>query len=133
MALMLARHFFRLGGLNQQPIGWIVLGGLLISLLIQITFLLQSALLEQEIRNHPGLKAALDNELVQAITLESWRAAHLGAAGMTLVVAVTWYFYPLCDPVTISLCSIAKGTGAHRMDFYLRYKNACVKSRSRTT
>jgi lysylphosphatidylglycerol synthetase-like protein (DUF2156 family) len=121
--LMLVRHFFRLEGINKQVPGMIVLGGLILSVAIQALFILLSALLEKDIRRNPTLKASLQNELVQSISQQSWLAAYLGAAGMTLLFAVTWFFYPLCDPVTISLCSIAMGAGANRIYFYFRYKN----------
>ena len=123
ITLMLVRHFFRLDGMNKQVLGAIVLGGLIISVAIQAFFVLLSALLERDIRRNPTLKAALQNELVQSISQQSWIAAYLGAAGMTVLFAVTWFFYPLCDPVTISLCSIAMGAGAYRIYFYFRYKS----------
>lgn len=122
ITLMLLRHFFRLGGTNQGLLGTIVLGGLIFSVAIQALFVLLSASLEREIKGNPKLKAALQNELVQSIGQQAWAAAYLGAAGMTLLFAVSWFFYPLCDPVTISLCSIAMGAGAHRIYFYYRYK-----------
>jgi lysylphosphatidylglycerol synthetase-like protein (DUF2156 family) len=123
MTLMLVRHFFRLSGLNEELIGMIVLAGLIIAVVIQAVFVLLSALLEKDIRADPRLKASLQNELVQSISLQSWIAAYIGAAGMTVLFAVAWFFYPLCDPVTISLSAIAMGAGAHRIYFYTRYKN----------
>lgn len=121
--LMLVRHFFRLGGLNEQLVGKLVLSGLIISVIIQAVFVLLSAMLEKDIRTDPHLKASLQNELVQSISQQSWIAAYIGAAGMTVLFAVAWFFYPLCDPVTISLCAIAMGAGAQRVYFYTRYKN----------
>lgn len=123
ISLMLVRHFLRLDDLNQELIGIIVLIGLIAGVAIQAVFILLSAFLENGIRTDAHLKAALQNELVQSISQQSWLAAYLGAALMTIVFAVSWFFYPLCDPVTISLCSIAAGAGAHRIHFYLRYKN----------
>lgn len=120
--LMLVRHFFRLGGLNDQLIGSFVLAGLVISLIIQAVFVLLSALLNKEIQSDPHLEAALHNELVRSITLQSWIAAYIGASVMTLIFAFSSYFYPVCDPMTISLCSIAMGAGAHQIYFYIRYK-----------
>jgi hypothetical protein len=123
MILMLVRHFFRLNGLNDQLIGSIVLAGLVISLIIQAVSVLLSVLLEKNIQGDPHLEAALQNELVRSITLQSWIAAYIGAAGMTIFFAFSSYFYPVCDPMTISLCSIAMGAGAHRIHFYIRYKS----------
>jgi lysylphosphatidylglycerol synthetase-like protein (DUF2156 family) len=121
--LMLVRHFLRLSDLNKELVGIIVLAGLIVSVVIQAVCALLSSLLEKEIRLDPHLKASLQNELVQAISTQSWVAAYIGAAGMTVFFAIAWYFYPLCDPVTISLCSIAMGAGANRIYFYIRYKN----------
>jgi hypothetical protein len=120
--LMLVRHFLRLGGLNQELLGAIVLVGLIAGVVIQAVFILLSAFLENGIRTDSQLKAALQNELVQSIHQQSWFAAYLGAAAMTVIFAVSWFFYPLCDPVTIALCSIAAGAGAHRIHFYIRYR-----------
>ena len=122
MFLMLTRHFFRLGELNSQPIGIAVLIGLILTLLLQVFCLTRSALLEREIRHNPRLEAALNNELVNALMTQSWIAAYIGASGMTLFFALTWFVYPICDPVTICLVSIAAGAGASRGYFYFKYK-----------
>jgi hypothetical protein len=122
MILMLIRHFFRTSGLNATPIGTAVLIGLILTLILQAVSMFQSGLLERDIQRDPILKAALNNELVQSITTKSWVAAYLGACGMTLFFAITWAFYPICDPVTISLTSIAAGAGASRFYFYFQYK-----------
>ena len=122
MLLMPPRHFFRLGGLNSEPIGIAVLIGLILTLLLQVFCLSRSALLEREINKDPRIKAALNNELVRSLMTQSWVAAYIGAAGMTVFFAVTWFFYPICDPVTICLVSIAAGAGANRTYFYFKYK-----------
>jgi hypothetical protein len=122
LTLMLTRHFFRLSGLNSQPIGTAVLIGAIITLLIQIISVIKAALLEREINGQPHLKAALNNELVKSLTTESWVAAYIGACGMTLFFAISSSFYPICDPVTISLTSIVTGAGASRVYFYIKYK-----------
>lgn len=122
MVLMLTRHFFRSGGLNSEPIGMVVLIGLILTLLLQAACVTQSALLERNIRQKPDLEAALNNELVKSLTTQSWIAAYIGTAGMTLFFAITWFFYPICDPVTISLTSIVAGAGASRAYFYFKYK-----------
>lgn len=120
--LMLTRHFFRLDGLNSQPIGITVLIGLIVTLFLQVVCLIRSALLERHMQRDPNLEAALNNELIKSLMAQSWIAAYIGAAGMTLFFAITWSFYPICDPVTISLTSIATGAGASRAYFYFRYK-----------
>lgn len=122
MVLILTRHFFRLDGLNSQPIGYAVLTGLILGLLLQAVCMIKSALLERDIHHDPRLEAALNNELVKSLMTQSWIAAYIGAAGTTLFFAVTWSFYPICDPVTISLTAIAAGAGASRGYFYFRYK-----------
>jgi len=122
MLLMLTRHFFRKDGLNSQPIGIAVLIGLVVTLLLQVICLTRSALLERDIHQDPRLEAALNNELVKSLVAQSWIAAYIGSAGMTLFFAITWSFYPICDPITISLTAIAAGAGASRAYFYFRYK-----------
>jgi hypothetical protein len=122
MLLMLTRHFFRMDGLNSRPIGIAVLIGAVVALLLQVVCLIRSALLERDIRQDPRLEAALNNELVKSLMTQSWVAAYIGSAGMTLFFAITWAFYPICDPVTISLTSITAGAGASRAYFYFRYR-----------
>ena len=124
MVLMLTRHFFRLGGLNSQPIGNAVLVGLLLTLALQVICVTRSALLEREIHRNPRLEAALNNELVKSIVTQSWIAAYIGASAMSLFFAITWSFYPICDPVTIALSTIIAGAGASRAYFYFRYKTS---------
>jgi hypothetical protein len=102
MILMLIRHIIRSSGLNSQPIGTIVLIGLILTLILYAISLVRSALLERDIQQAPRPKIALNNELFRSITTQSRAAAYWGASGMTLVFAITWAFYPICDPVTIS-------------------------------
>ena len=122
LVLMLTRHFFRLNGLNSQPIGIAVLMGTIATLLLQVISVVMSALLERDINQDPRLKAALNNELVKSLITQSWIAAYIGSSAMTLFFAITWSFYPVCDPITISLTSIVAGAGASRAYFYFRYK-----------
>ena len=124
MVLMLTRHFFRSGGLNSEPIGIVVLIGLILALLLQAICVILSAQLEKNIQKEPHLKAALNNELVKSLTTQSWIAAYIGTSAMTLFFAITWSFYPICDPVTISLTSIVTGAGASRAYFYFKYKTS---------
>ena len=122
LVLMLTRHFFRLDGLNSEPIGVAVLIGAIITLILQAFFITRSVLLERDIRHNPGLEAALNNELVKQLMTQSWVAAYIGTSLMTIFFAITSSFYPICDPVTISLTSIIAGAGANRIYFYFRYK-----------
>jgi hypothetical protein len=124
MLLVLTRHFFRLSGLNSQPVGIAVLIGLIITLILQVIYLTRSSLLERNIRQKPHLEEALNNELVKSLESQSWIAAYIGASGMTVFFAITWSFYPLCDPVMISLSTIAAGAGASRAYFYFRYRKS---------
>ena len=124
LGLMLTRHFFRLSGLNSRPIGYLVLAGAVLALFSMFLFVVKSAFLEREIQQDPRLEAALNNEMVKSLTTESWVAAYLGTAAMTLFFAITWSFYPICDPVTIALSTIIAGAGASRAYFYFRYKTS---------
>jgi hypothetical protein len=122
MLLMLTRYFFRMNGLNSQPIGIAVLIGVIVTLLLQVICVIRSAFLERDIHQDPRLEAALHNELVKSLVTQSWIAAYIGSAGMTLFFAITSSFYPICDPLTISLTSIVAGAGASRAYFYFGYK-----------
>ena len=122
LTMMLTRHFFRRSGLNSQPVGNAVLVGAVAALALQVFCVIKSALLERVVHQDPRLEAALNNELVKSLTTQSWIAAYLGTAAMTLFFAVTSSFYPICDAVSISLTSIVAGAGASRAYFYFRYK-----------
>ena len=124
VVLMLMRHFFRLSELNEQPIGMAVLVGLFATLILQVICVIRSALLEREIHQNHRLEEALYNELVKSLITQSWVAAYIGAAGTALFFAITWSFYPICDPVTIALSTIIVGAGASRAYFYFKYKSS---------
>ena len=119
--LLLTRHFFRMDDLNSQPIGVAVLIGLVLTLLLQVYCVIQSAFLARDINRDPRLEAALNNELVKSLNTESWIAAYIGSSLTTLFFAVIQSVYPICDPVSISLTAIIAGAGAHHAYFYFRY------------
>ncbi len=122
LLLMVARFFFRAGGLNSQPIGMAVLAGLIVTLLLLAGSAFGQALLARRIRSDPSLEAALNNELIQSLELQSWRAAYFGAAGATLFFAIVSFFYPIYDPVMIALTAIIAGFGAYQATFYFKYR-----------
>jgi hypothetical protein len=120
--LMLARHFFRSSDLNAQPIGYAVLGLLILSLVVNAVTAIGIVSIGNRIRQDPALNEALYNELVQSLEASSWRAAYWGAVGISVLFAVTWFFYPICDPVAIALTSILGGALAYQASFYFRYR-----------
>ena len=122
ITLSVARFFFRLGGLNNQPIGIVVLIGLVISLLVLILSTLGLSILGKKIKNNPGLKEALNNELIQSLEIRSWKSAYIGAIAATIFFAAAWFFYPVYDPVMIALTSIISGAAAYHATFYFKYK-----------
>jgi hypothetical protein len=124
LVLSITRYFFRLGGLNSQPIGRAVLIGLFFSVFILMLSTIKSARLRREIKSDPSVEAALSNELVRTLDVQSWKAAYFGAIGTTIFFAITWYFYPICDPVMVALTSIIAGIGAYQATFYLKYRSA---------
>jgi hypothetical protein len=124
LLLMLARFFFRAEGLNSQPIGIAVLAGLIVTALVQAGSAFGQALLARRIRSDPSLEAALNNEWIQALETQSWRAAYFGAAAATVFFAVASFFYPVCDPVLIALVAIITGFGAYQGTFYFKYRSS---------
>jgi hypothetical protein len=122
--LTITRYFFRLGGLNGQPIGYAVLGLLLLSLVAVAASSLGFAGLGNRIKQDPVLKEALYNELVQSIEVRSWKAAYLGTIATTLLFAAAWFFYPVNDPVMVALTSIIVGAGAYHTYFYFEYRSS---------
>jgi len=124
LLLLLVRFFFRAEGLNSQPIGLAVLGGLIVTLLVQAVSALGAALLARKIRSDPSLEVALNNELIQSLETQSWRAAYFAAAGATLFFAIVSFLYPVCDPVMIALTVIITGIGGYQATFYFKYRRS---------
>jgi hypothetical protein len=120
--LSVTRFFFRLSGLNSQPVGTAVLFGLIICLLFLSISVIGHLTLERKIKDDPGLKEALYDELIQSLELRSWKAAYCGAVATTIFFAVAWFFYPVCDPVMIALTSVINGAGAYQATFYFKYR-----------
>ena len=121
--LSLTRFFFRRAGLNSQPIGVAVLVGLLLCLAVLILSTIGSVRLAQKIKNDPSLQEALYNELVRSLEVQSWRSAFFGAIATNVFFALAWFFYPVCDPVMVSLTSLIVGLGAYQATFYLKYRS----------
>ena len=124
LILSVIRFFFRLRDLNAQPIGIAVLVALILSVLLMTLSTLGSARLGRKIRKDPALEEALNNELVQSLEVQSWRAAFLGAIATTVFFAITYFFYPVCDPVMVALTSIIAGLGAYQGTFYIKYRSS---------
>lgn len=122
--LTIVRYFFRLGDLNSQPIGIVVLIGLILSLLLVALSTFESARLARKIRKDPVLSDALNNEFVRSLEVKSWKAAYLGSIASTIFFALTWFFYPVCDPVMVALTSIIAGIGAYQATFYWLYRSS---------
>lgn len=121
--LSVTRYFFRLGDLNASPLGQAVLYGLVLSLLVLAISALASARLGRKINQDPALKEALNNELVQTLDVQSWKAAFFGAIGTTIFFALSWFFYPVCDPVMVALTAIVVGFGSYQATFYFKYRS----------
>jgi hypothetical protein len=119
MFLWIVRFFFRESGLNYEPIGYLVLAGLIIMVLIQAFFMGRLALWKKKVRGDSRLNAALNNELIKLYELRSWKIAFLSAVGSTFFFAVVSFFYPICDLVLVALTSLIVGGGAHMTAFYV--------------
>ena len=124
VVLSIVRFFFRLGELNTQPKGIAVLVGLIVSLTLITWSTIRSANLKRAIKDDPLLTDALNNELIQALELKSWKAAYLGAVGVTVFFAVAGFFYPVSDPMLMALTSIIAGAGAYQATFYFLYRSS---------
>jgi len=124
IALSITRYFFRLGGLNTQPIGLAVLIGLILCLGLISLSTLQTALFWNRVKHDSSLMNALNNELIQTLQLKSWKAAYLGAVGTTIFFAIVSFSYPVNDPVLVALTSIIAGAGAYQATFYFLYRSS---------
>ena len=122
--LSITRFFFRLGDWNTQPIGKVVLIGLFLSLAMIVLVTVRSGMLWRAVRDEPTLQEALQNEFVQSIEIQSWKAAFFGAIGTTVFFAIAGFFYPICDPALTALTSIIVGVGSHQAALYRKYRSA---------
>jgi len=123
MILSIIRFFFRTSGLNSTPIGYVVLGGMVSSVLVLALGTYGLAKMSARFKQNPALKEALMNELVTYIELKSWKAAYIGAIATTVFFAITCFFYPVYDPVLISLTAIVAGAGSYFLTFYIKYRS----------
>ena len=124
VVLSVTRFFFRLGGLNTQPIGIAVLLGLILSLGAISLSTIQSSIFWKRVKQDAVLMNALNNELIQMLELRSWKAAYLGAVGTTLFFGIVSVFYPVSDPMLMALTSIIAGAGAYQATFYYLYRSS---------
>lgn len=122
VVLMLTRYFFRLSGLNESLLGYLITAGAVIAVVIMAALIFKQISLAKRINTDPDLKEALNNELVQNLELRSWRAAFIGSVATNIFFAFSNAFYPLCDSVMIALMSIIVGAGSHRAYFYFKYR-----------
>jgi divalent metal cation (Fe/Co/Zn/Cd) transporter len=123
LILSLLRYFFRLNGLNEQPIGIAVLAGLFFCVGVIALSTYKNAVLARKIKSDPLLEEALNNEMVQSLETQSWKAAYIGAIAATSFFALVGFVYPVCDLVLVALTSIIAGAGAHRATFYFKYRS----------
>lgn len=123
MILSITRFFFRASGLNSKPIGVVVLAGLVLSVLILAASTMALAKMNSRFKEDPVLREALKNELVSYVELESWKAAYFGAIATTMFFAIAWFFYPVYDPVLVSITAIIAGAGSYILTFYIKYKS----------
>lgn len=124
LILSLIRYFFRLGDLNAQPIGVVVLAGLFLCVGLIAFSTYKSAILARKIKGDPLLEEALYNEMVQSLETQSWKAAFIGAIATTSFFALVGFIYPICDLVLVALTSIVVGAGANRATFYFKYRSS---------
>lgn len=124
VSLVLTRFFCQAYGLSRRPIGVIVLGALIASLIGQAACAVVQLRLWKRISRDSQLAAALNNEMVQAWGAEAWLAGFLGAAGSVLFFAIVSAFRLVADPVTIALATILMGRGAQRAAFFVKYRSA---------
>lgn len=122
LILLVLRFFFRQGGLNDQPVGTVVLAGLGGSLLALALCTAASWRLGNAARDDPQLREALDDELVRTLEAQSWKAAYLGAVGATAFFAVAGFFYPVCDAVMTALTATIAGAACYQGSLYFRYR-----------
>jgi len=121
--LSLVRFFFRAYGLNQRPIGTVVLIGLGLTLCVMATCVVRQGFLAARINKNPKIKAAFASEMLQLIDAQAWRAAYIGSAVTVLFFAITSSFYPVCDALMIALTSIIVGAGVQRTAFFFKYRS----------
>jgi len=112
---------FREHGLNARPIG---IGVLVVSIALVVAasvLVVRLGLFAAKAKADPRLREALiDNELVKWNLAQSWMAGFVGAVATPFVFLLISSFYPIDDLLLVALTTIAMGSLAFLISFYLR-------------
>lgn len=124
MVLWITRFFFRAGEVNSEPIGIVVLIGLIITAIVYSYYMLRLAVLNSQIAKDPEISAALNNEMYQLYSLRAWKPAFIASTGSTLFFALVAFVYPVFDLMFVALTAIIIGACAYLTSLYTMYRSA---------
>ena len=108
-------------GLNARPLGIAVLVVSIALVIVASVLIVRLGLFAAKAKADPRLREALiDNELVKWNLAQAWMAGFLGAVATPFVFLLISSFYPIDDLLLVAFSSVAIGSLAFLISFYLR-------------
>lgn len=112
------RSALKLAEVENDLIYTVLLIVLLVSLGFQVVFMLKDHSLDTEMKKHPQIREAMDDELVLLNELRAWKIAFFVLVGFILFAAVLSIVMRINDPMLIYITALLVGFGSRNMAVY---------------
>lgn len=113
------RAALKLLEVHNDPIYTILMVLLLISIGVQVVFVLKDHRLNARMKNNSLLKEAMNDELIQLNELKAWKTAFFALIGFILFAAILSMAMVIKDPMLIYLTALLVGFGTRNMAVYI--------------
>lgn len=113
------RAALKLLAVQNELVYTLLLIVLLVSLAIQVLFVVKDRQLEAKMKNDPLLKAAMNDELIQLNELKAWKIAFFSLIGFIIFAAGLSLLMEINDLMLIYLTALLVGFGARNMAVYI--------------
>lgn len=113
------RAALKLLEVHNDAIYTILMVLLLISIGVQVMFVLKDHRLNARMKSNPLLKEAMNDELIQLNELKAWKTAFFALIGFILFAAILSMAMVIKDPMLIYLTSLLVGFGTRNMAVYI--------------
>lgn len=113
------RAALKLLEVHNDAIYTILMVLLLISIGVQVMFVLKDHRLNARMKSNPLLKEAMNDELIQLNELKAWKTAFFALIGFILFAAILSMAMVIKDPMLIYLTALLVGFGTRNMAVYI--------------
>lgn len=113
------RAALKLLEVHNDAIYTILMVLLLISIGVQVVFVLKDHRLNARMKSNPLLKEAMNDELIQLNELKAWKTAFFALIGFILFAAILSMAMVIKDPMLIYLTALLVGFGTRNMAVYI--------------